>query len=73
MQVSPSSETPVLLSSRCETTKLSVFVDRIADPVDPWIIANSIVSSIDQDDLKIFVSGILKSEKLNQLQESFCK
>jgi hypothetical protein len=48
-----------------------VFVDRIADPVDPWIIANSIVSSIDQDDLKIFVSGILKSEKLNQLQESF--
>jgi hypothetical protein len=37
-------------------------MDRIADPIDPWIIANGIVSSIDQDNLKIFVRGILKIE-----------
>ena len=36
-----------------------MLVDRLADPVDSWVVPDSIVSSINQDYLIVFVSGIL--------------
>lgn len=59
VQVTLSSETSVLLPSRSESTKLPVLVDRLTDPVDPGVIADSIVGSIHQDYLKVLVSWIL--------------
>lgn len=44
--VTLSTESSVFLSCRCETAKLPVFVHRLADPVDPWIISNCIMGSI---------------------------
>lgn len=55
VQVALSSETSVLLPSRSESAKLPVLVDRLTDPVDPGIIADSIVGSIHQDYLKVLV------------------
>ena len=44
-----STKTPVFLPSRGESSKLSVLVNRVADPVDPRVIADGIVGSINQD------------------------
>ena len=60
VQVTLSSESPELLPSRGKTTKLTVLVDTLADPVDPWVIADGIVCGINKDDLKVFVSRILQ-------------
>jgi hypothetical protein len=49
----------VLLASRGEATELTVFVHTIAQPVDPWVIADGIVGNIDKDDLKVLVGTIL--------------
>eukprot|EP00252_Welwitschia_mirabilis_P008389 TRINITY_DN2018_c0_g1_i2.p1 TRINITY_DN2018_c0_g1~~TRINITY_DN2018_c0_g1_i2.p1 ORF type:complete len:142 (+),score=0.67 TRINITY_DN2018_c0_g1_i2:426-851(+) len=54
-----SSKTPVLLSSRCQSSQLPVLVHRIAYPVDSWIIADSIVKWIYKNYLIIFVCTIL--------------
>ena len=39
-----------------------MLVDRLADPVDSWVVPDSIVSSINQDYLIVFVSGILTTK-----------
>jgi hypothetical protein len=36
-----------------------VLVHRLAQPVDPWVIADGIVSHIHKDDLKVLVGAIL--------------
>ena len=40
-----STQTTELLASRGETTQLTVLVHRVAEPVDPWVVADSIVST----------------------------
>lgn len=63
VSMSLSTQSPVFLPSRCETTKLSVLVDWIAEPVDSWVIADGIVGHINQDHLKVLVSRILCCRK----------
>jgi hypothetical protein len=36
-----------------------VLVHILAQPVDPWVIANGIVGHINKDDLKVLVGAIL--------------
>lgn len=48
-----------LLASSSETTRFTVLVNGIDDPVDPGITANGFVLRIYQDDLEIFVSRVL--------------
>jgi hypothetical protein len=38
---------------------LAVFVDRVAQPVDAWIIADLLVLHIDEDNLEVLVGSIL--------------
>jgi hypothetical protein len=52
-------ETTVLLASSGEGTKFAVLVDGIAKPVDAWVTADSLVSNINHDDLKVLVGRIL--------------
>jgi len=59
VQMTPSSETPVLLSSWCKSTKLPVLVNCITDPVDSGIISDYSVCLVDQDHFKILVGGVL--------------
>lgn len=59
VQMAPSSETPVLLSSWCKSTKLPVLVNSITDPVDSRIISNYSVCLVDQDHFEILVGGVL--------------
>lgn len=61
VQVSLSTESSVLLTGRCKSSKLSVFVHRVADPVDPWIVADSSMCRIHQNHLEVLVSWILQS------------
>ena len=56
VQVSLATKTSVFLASRGESTEFPVLVHWIADPVDSWVIADGIVGTINQDDLKVFVS-----------------
>ena len=56
VQVSLSTQAPVLLASRSETAKLSVLVNRVAEPVDSRVVANGIVGYINHDYLKVLVS-----------------
>lgn len=53
--VTLSTKTPVFLTSRGESTELSVLVHRVTNPVDPWIIADSSMGSINQNYLKVLV------------------
>lgn len=57
-------ETSVFLSSRSKSAKLPVFVNRFADPIDPWVITDCIVSRINQDYLKVFVCRILEDSSI---------
>jgi len=59
VQVSLAMQTPVFLPSRSKTAELPVLMDWIAEPVDSWIISDSIVSNINQDYLIVLVSRIL--------------
>lgn len=59
VQMAPSSETPVLLSSWCKSTKLPVLVDCITDPVDSRIISDYLVCLVNQDHFIILVGGVL--------------
>jgi len=52
-------ETPALLSSSSKSPTLPVLVDRLDDPVDLRITADSFVLGIDKDDFKILVGGVL--------------
>lgn len=49
----------MLSASRGETTKLTVLVDWVADPVDAGILADGGVEGVNQDDLEPLVNGIL--------------
>lgn len=60
VQVASSSETSVLLSSWGKSSKLSVFVNRVANPVDSWVVADCGMSWIDQYYFKILVSRVLQ-------------
>lgn len=59
VSVTSAAETSVLLTSRGKTTKLSVLVNRVADPVDSWVIPDSIVCCVNENDFKVLVGGIL--------------
>lgn len=59
VQVSLSSQSPALLPSRGEPAKLPVLVNRVAEPVDSWVVSDSIMSNINQDHLKVLVGRIL--------------
>ena len=52
-------EAPALLSSRSKSPALSVLVDRLDDPVNLRITADSLVLRVDEDDLKVLVGGVL--------------
>lgn len=52
-------ETARALASRGESTKFTMLVNWIADPVDLWITTNRIVEDVDADDLVVFVCGVL--------------
>jgi hypothetical protein len=52
-------KTTVLAASGSKTTSLSVLVDRVNDPVDSGVVADSEVLGIDKDDLVVLVGGIL--------------
>lgn len=53
------SEAAVLSASGCKTSSLAVLVNGLADPVDARVVANSYMVRVHQDNLVIFVSGIL--------------
>ena len=61
--VTLSTKTSELLSSTCETTKLSVFMYWIADPVDPGVVPDGVVCCINKDNLKVLVCGILQQRR----------
>lgn len=75
MQVSLPTETSVFLSSWGESTKFPVLVNRIADPINPWVIADCIVGSINQDNFKVLISGVLQrwNYKASKLWKDFNK
>lgn len=52
-------KTTALLASGSESTALAVLVDRLDDPVDAGITADSLVLGIDEDDLVVLVGGVL--------------
>lgn len=48
------------LLARCrETSRLTVLVHRLHDPVDARITANGLVLRVDKDDLEVFVGRVL--------------
>lgn len=53
------SETTRLLSGGGKTPRLAVLVYGVDDPVDAGIAANSLVLGVDEDDLEVFVGGVL--------------
>ena len=53
--------TAVLAASSSEGAHLAVLVNRLADPVDPGIAADGLVSRVDEDDLKVLVCGVLSN------------
>lgn len=53
------SKSSALSSGRSESTELSVFHDRLTDPVGSRIVSNGLVRGIDEDDFEKLVGGIL--------------
>jgi len=51
----------VLLSSCGESTKFSVFVDGLAQPVESWVSADAFVGGINHDYFEVFVGGVLSN------------
>lgn len=47
------------LASRGESAQLAMLLNRVADPVDLGVAANSVVVWIDANDLEVLVGGIL--------------
>jgi len=52
-------QTARLLASSGETSGFPVFVDGVDDPVDARIAADGLVLRVDEDNLEVFVSGVL--------------
>jgi len=48
-----------LAAGRSESAQLSVLVCRLADPVDPWVVADGCVERVHHDDLVPLVHGVL--------------
>ena len=59
--MSLSSETSVSLSSRGESSSLSVLVNSGADPVISGIVLNGVVAGVEHDDLVVFVRSVLSN------------
>lgn len=53
------SETTGLLSGGGQSTRFSVLVDWVDDPVDAGIAADGLVLRVNEDDLEVFVGGVL--------------
>lgn len=53
------SETTGLLSGGGQSTRFSVLVDWVDDPVDTGIATDGLVLRVNEDDLEVFVSGVL--------------
>jgi hypothetical protein len=47
------------LASSSESTRFAMLVDRVNDPVDPWVTTNSLVLRINENNLEVFVGGVL--------------
>ena len=54
-----STQSSVLLSLRRKSSELTVFVHRVADPVDSRVVTHSVVCRVNQDDLVVLVGRIL--------------
>lgn len=52
-------ETARLFTGGSEAAGLAVLVDRVDDPVDAGIAADSLVLRVDEDDLEVLVGGVL--------------
>lgn len=52
-------QTTRFLASCGKATGFAVFVNRVDDPIDTRVSANSLVLRIDEDDLKVLVGGVL--------------
>lgn len=65
-----SNQSTVLPAGRSETTKLSMLVSRVTDPVDLGISSDSFVEWIDADDLEELEGGILSDPVTAQDTES---
>lgn len=53
------SETTGLLSGGGQSTRFSVLVDWVDDPVDTGIAADGLVLRVNEDDLEVLVGGVL--------------
>jgi hypothetical protein len=53
------SETTVRTTSRSQTAELTVLHGWAGDPLDAWVVADSVVAGIDKNDLKVLVCSIL--------------
>tara|TARA_R110002050_G_scaffold68246_2_gene148098 strand:+ start:673 stop:1086 length:414 start_codon:yes stop_codon:yes gene_type:complete len=53
-------QTTILLASASKTTQLTVLVDRVHNPVNARVNADSLVGRIDKDNLIELVGGVLK-------------
>ena len=67
------SDGPGLLASGGEAPHLPVLVDGVDDPVDTGIVPDHLVRRIHEDDLVVFVGGVLKErkEKIKILNKKF--
>jgi len=67
------SKRPGLPASRGETPHFPVLVDGVDDPVDTGIVPDHLVRRIHEDDLVVFVGGVLKErkEKIKNLNKKF--
>jgi len=52
-------ETTGLLASGGETTRFTVLVNGVDDPVDAGVVADGLVHGVDEDDLKVLVGRVL--------------
>ena len=59
VSVTLSAQSSVLLSLRCKSPELTVFVHRVTDPVDPRVVTHCVVRRVNQDDLVVLVGRIL--------------
>ena len=58
-QVTLDLQAAVLLTGSSEASALAVLVDRVANPVDAGVAADSLVAGVDKDDLEELVGSIL--------------
>lgn len=68
--VSLAPQTSVFFPCRSETTKFSVLVNRVDEPVNSWVISDSRMGDINQNDLKIFEGGILLSKQKESVRST---